>query len=269
MLKEKSVTMTNILSSFQVCGLNPYNPDIIPDHLFTPSLTTNNLNFEEPTYDTNILSEEQNEVIFPSTEDTEDNMNNKVTVADLDTNFQTSSSLLSPMPSCLNTETNLNTENISQIIQTISPLPSCSFTGPRKSNKNRSTGTQVLTKSPLIKQLKEKQNEKKDKELKKSMKNKSKNTRAVIKNSPIKNTKKKQEEKVIRKSKILVNRKLFLDVPTKTVTVFKVNVMMVMMKKKLLVFVLMIYTNIPNLMRHGYVVISVKNGRTQPVQVLE
>jgi len=127
----KTVTMKNILSSFQACGLNPYNPDIFPDHLFAPSLTTNNLNFEEPTNDTNILSEEQNEVIFPSTED---NMNN-VTVADIDTNFQTSSSLLSPMPSCLNTETNLNTENISQIIQKISPLPSCSFNGSRKSNK--------------------------------------------------------------------------------------------------------------------------------------
>ncbi|CAI6371189.1 unnamed protein product [Macrosiphum euphorbiae] len=209
----KTVTMKNILSSFQACGLNPYNPDIFPDHLFAPSLITNNLNFEEPTNDTNILSEEQNEVIFPSTEDTDDNMNN-VTVADIDTNFQTSSSLLSPMPSCLNTDTNLYTENISQIIQKISPLPSCSFTGPRKSNKNRSTGTQVLTKSPLIKQLKEKQNEKKAKELKKSMTIKSKNTHAVIKNPPIKNTKKKQEEKVIRKSKRPVNRKLFLDLPT-------------------------------------------------------
>jgi len=115
--------MKNILSSFQACGLNPYNPDIFPDHLFAPSLTTNNLNFEEPTNDTNILSEEQNEVISPSIEDTDDNMNN-VTVADIDINFQTSSSLLSPMPSCLNTETNLNIENISQIIQKISPLSS-------------------------------------------------------------------------------------------------------------------------------------------------
>jgi len=93
-------------------------------------------------------------------------------------------------------------------------LSSCSFTGPRKSNKNRSTVTQVLTKSPLIKQLKQKQNEKKTKELKKSMKIKSKNTQAVIKNPPIKNTKKKQEENVIRKSKRPVNCKLFLDVPT-------------------------------------------------------
>jgi len=98
----KTVTMKNILSSFQACDLNPYNPDIFPDHLFAPSLTTNNLNFEEPTNDTIILSQEQNEVIFPSTENTEDNMNN-VTVADIDTNFQTSSSLLSLMPSCLNT----------------------------------------------------------------------------------------------------------------------------------------------------------------------
>lgn len=72
----------------------------------------------------------------------------------------------------------------------------------------------MLTKSPLIKQLKQKQNEKKTKELKKSMKIKSKNTQAVIKNPPIKNTKKKQEENVIRKSKRPVNCKLFLDVPT-------------------------------------------------------
>ncbi|CAI6376558.1 unnamed protein product [Macrosiphum euphorbiae] len=56
----KTVTMKNMLSSFQACGLNPYNPDIFPDHLFAPSLTTNNLNFEENTNDTNILSEEQN-----------------------------------------------------------------------------------------------------------------------------------------------------------------------------------------------------------------
>lgn len=118
------------------------------------------------------------------------------------------------MPSCLNTETNIDTENVSKIIQKISPVPSCSFTGPRKSNKNRSTGTQVLTKSPLIKQLKEKQNGRKTKELKKSMKAKSKDTRAVIKNPPIKNKKKKQEEKEIRKSKRSLNRRLFLDVPT-------------------------------------------------------
>ncbi|XP_050527921.1 serine/threonine-protein kinase H1 homolog [Daktulosphaira vitifoliae] len=49
----------------------------------------------------------------------------------------------------------------------------CSFSGSRKSNKNRSTGTQVLTKSLLIKEPKEKQIIKKTKELKRLHKNRS------------------------------------------------------------------------------------------------
>lgn len=35
----------------------------------------------------------------------------------------------------------------------MSPLPSCSLTGPRKSNKNRSTETQVLITRLLIEEL--------------------------------------------------------------------------------------------------------------------
>lgn len=68
-------------------------------------------------------------------------------VVDFDIIIQISSPLL--MPSCS------NTENISKIIQKISPLPRCSLTDHRKFSKNRSTETQVLTKSSYINDLKE------------------------------------------------------------------------------------------------------------------
>jgi len=162
--------MKNILSEFEACGINPYNPDIFPDYMYAPSLTTDNLNFKENDNNTNIFSEKQNEVISPGT-------TNNVTIADIVTIIQTPSPL--PMTDCSISENNLNIENISKIIQKISPLPSCSFTEPRKTNKNRSTGTQVLTKSLLIKELREKQLEKTNKELKKSKKTKSVHIQAV------------------------------------------------------------------------------------------
>lgn len=189
----KTITMKNILSAFEACGINPYKPDNFPDSMYAPSLTTDNLHFKENDDNTNLFSEKQNEVFSPSAA-------NKMTIADIDTIIQTPSQL--PM-------TDSNSENISKIIQKISPLPSCSFTEPRKTNKNRSTGTQVLTKSPLIKELRAKQLEKTTKELKKSKKTKSVHTQEV------ENVQKKKT-KTIRKSERQVNRKLFSDVLTAT-----------------------------------------------------
>lgn len=46
---------------------------------------------------------------------------------------------------------------VDNIIQIVSPIPHCSGQPVRQNNKKTSTGSQLLTKSPLIKELKEKQ----------------------------------------------------------------------------------------------------------------
>lgn len=62
----------------------------------------------------------------------------------------------------LNNEPVVNNENqedltIENIINNVSPIPLSSILGKRPNNNNRSTGSQVLTKSPLINEFKEKQ----------------------------------------------------------------------------------------------------------------
>lgn len=152
-------------------AINPYNPDIFPDYMYAPSLITDNLNFEEIDNNTiNIISEKQNEVMSPGT-------TNNVTIADIDKNIQTPSPM--PMTDCSISENNLNNKNISKIIKKFHHCQAVHLLNLRKTNKNRSTGTQVLTKSPLIKELREKQLEKTKKELKKSKKTKSVHTQAV------------------------------------------------------------------------------------------
>ncbi|KAF0732192.1 Uncharacterized protein FWK35_00027241 [Aphis craccivora] len=40
--------MKNILSAFEACGINPYNPDIFPDYMYAP--TTVNLYSKETNF---------------------------------------------------------------------------------------------------------------------------------------------------------------------------------------------------------------------------
>lgn len=159
---ERAATLTIALSGFRATGIAPFNRNIFPEHMFLPSLTT--------------------DIENPQTGNDENLQNVPCEENQLEANLLVpSTSNLTRNPVAESNDMRLDTLNsvdIQILVDELSPNPhSDCRKNPKRKTKN--TYQDVLTESPFIKELCEKEAEKQLKEQRKSK-------RAVVKKKLVK-----------------------------------------------------------------------------------
>lgn len=130
---ERAATVENAASGFRNAGLWPVNPNIFPEHLFAPSSTTDQPNLADT-----------NQLVTPTVESNLDEQSNVRTAH--------------------NTEIGKGKEETMVSLITLSPIPSTSRT---LTTKRKKTPT-ILTSSPFMAEIKEKEIEKSEKKKRQS-----------------------------------------------------------------------------------------------------
>lgn len=138
---EKTATFEIARSAFRATGISPFNPGIFPDHLFLPSLTTD---VEEP-----VIQEKNPMEDGFGTKDSPITVEVTEQVIPNEAIDESGSSSLSKEPVI---------QEINSLLQELSPIPQSTT---RRTVKRKNTGYQdVLTESPYLQSLREKEVEK-------------------------------------------------------------------------------------------------------------
>ncbi|KAJ3655638.1 hypothetical protein Zmor_014759 [Zophobas morio] len=193
----KSATVENALSGFRSSGISPLNPDIFPDHLYAPSEVTDNQNwYDENTNKANFTVEEnvdnsnnnekvnseRAEIIENVVLDKQETASKKKEIVEINQKTDKSDNINQASSSSLENnyqihigkdrssegKSNLDI-SIKECLNLLSPIPVIEKTvSGKKSKKRQSQGTAVLTKSPYIAELKDKEANKMKKTLRAS-----------------------------------------------------------------------------------------------------
>lgn len=140
----KAATVGIALSGFKATGISPLNPNIFPDHLYLPSAAT-----DIPEDDTIYEQQSKNEkkmLTNPLNCDAIASTSGNVFVEAYSENEKT---------------------DVSELLNELSPVPIASVSSSSR-HKKKNTYQSVLTESPFLNELKEKEAEKKEKERRKS-----------------------------------------------------------------------------------------------------
>lgn len=185
---EKTATLEIATSAFRATGISPLNPDVFPEHLFLPSLTTD-VAEAVVSKDENPVNEELENPEEHQTNDREIQPSTKEHTDQEQLSF--TEEINEPGPSCSSKEV-----DIQNVLQELSPVPQSNV---RKTVKRKTGGYQdVLTESPYLQSIREKEIEKKQEQQRKLNRNVVKR-KLVEKGSEKKENKKPQEP--LRKSK--------------------------------------------------------------------
>lgn len=139
----KAATVGIALSGFRATGIYPLNPNIFPDYLYLPSAATD----------------------IPEDGQINEQQSNNETKAQTDPLNCDSTASISGNLSAQSHSKNEETD-VSVILKELSPVPVASASTSRRQKKN--SYQSVLTESPFLNELKEKEAEKKEKERRKS-----------------------------------------------------------------------------------------------------
>lgn len=169
---EKTATLEIATSAFRATGISPFNPDIFPDHLFLPSLTTDVAE--------TAVSHEENEQLENSEQPQRNNKEVQTPWVEIN----------EPGPSCSS-----KIDNIQDILQELSPVPQSNV---RKTSKRKTVSYQdVLTESPYLQSILEK-------EIEKGQELERKKNRNIVKRKLVgedsDNNKKEKDQEPLRKS---------------------------------------------------------------------
>lgn len=193
---EKAATIEIALSGFRATGISPLNPNIFPDHVFLPSLTTdvpdttpgpvliNNETLKSPSLDKSV------DEAGPST-------SKDYIEAGPSTSMEDEDEVDPSTPA---------EDDIQSMLHQLSPIPQST---QRKSTKRKSSNYQdVLTESPYLQSIREKENEKKQEQDRKKQRN-------VVKKKvfeDLQTKENKMKEVTQRKSqRNVANKKVFYD----------------------------------------------------------
>lgn len=182
---EKTATLEIATSSFRATGISPLNINIFPDHLFLPSLTTDVPEAVPEALTGNLenmqaMQTNTTEIKAATVESTEQD---QLTLTQLSQDQE---------PTC--SSKNVDFQNI---LQELSPVPHSNI---RKTSKRKTGGYQdILTESPYLDSLREK-------EIKKNQEEQRKNKRDVVKRKLVDNDSNDKKKEQSRKSKRSVAR---------------------------------------------------------------
>lgn len=156
---QKTATMDIALSGFRATGILPLNRNIFPEHMFLPSLTTDVPENAPP------IPEVDNDAEEPGSSEMQTHGISETTSEAAIISAETSKA----QPNDQVPRTSPREDNIEDILKELSPPPKCNV---RKTVKRKTGGYQdVLTESPYLRSILDKENEKKQLQQRKSKRN--------------------------------------------------------------------------------------------------
>lgn len=162
----KAATVEIALSGFKATGINPLNPNIFPDYLFLPSSVTDILNqnqYEKVSSNEVVTNLDMNQSVsdLPSTSLSNQSDCLAIQLSTSSANQPSTSSAMQHSSSSINI-----IPDIEKMLTELSPMPIASKASVRRRVKN--SYESILTSSPFVNELKGKEAERREKEIRKS-----------------------------------------------------------------------------------------------------
>lgn len=148
-----AASVGNVTSGFEKSGIYPLNPNIFPDYLYLPSAVTENETKPDKESHKNIESSDSPPTDVIPIQYQPENVSSQSEVPGC-----SSSSLqlevTGPTPSGFSQAETVKTSCTKELLHKLSPFPTSVSSGKVRNNKKKSSGSQILTSTPFMDEIK-------------------------------------------------------------------------------------------------------------------